>query len=375
MLNKRFLTHGTLGFALAASVFVGCQDFLGEDKGRTAAPSSLSADDVQPAAKEIQIKDSLQETPAKKVDTAAPVDKVSLCKQMSADINAQPQSDKEALNKSIAVFNDHDCGAILDAVRPPTPPIDSALRCKNIEAMLMTMDPASPKPSYYQDILVNECAGTVVTPAAPAPSPNVTTFDTLQACVDLFAKMSTVKDPEYGELKNKSSALNCPDVIVAAGPGVLPPAPPLDAATKCKMIQANFAAGVQDIKYPITQATVDSVCAEALPAKPAVTSPAQPSPPPTSTVLSPEQELCIDLWNQMQTTTKENYMEIKYKYGDMDCDRILGDAKPAPPPFVPPTTEERCRLYRINLTETQPTGDPKYAAYLAEMAIICADYP
>ncbi len=382
MLNKRFFNYGTLGLALATSVFIGCQDFLGEEKGQ-AAPSS-SSDDIQPAAKETQLKDSVAEVPAKTVECAKPVDRVTLCKQLSADVNAQPQSDKEALNKSIAVFNEHDCGAVLDAIRPPSPPIDSALRCKNIETMLVTMDPASPKYPYYQDIVATECAKAVdmpapvktveTTPVQPAPAPTVVTLDTLQTCVDVYTKMQTAGEPQYCEFKNKFSLWKCHDVITAAGPGVLPPTPPLDAATQCKMIQNNFAWGVVDSKHPITQAAVDSVCALVLPAKPAVTEPAQPSSPPASTALSPEQEVCKDMWNEMMSMP-ENYMELKYKYGGMDCDRILGDAKPAPPPFVPPTLEERCRLYRINLTETPPTGDPKYAAHMAEMAITCADYP
>jgi|GEM_PF-4124476 len=102
---------------------------------------------------------------------------------------------------------------------------------------------------------------------------------------------------------------------------------------------------------------------------------AQPAPTSVTGTLSPEQQVCLDLYGELQTTKDPRYGEVKNLYGSMNCDLVLGDNKPAPPPYVPPTLEERCKLYRLNLNETQPVNDAKWQTYLAEMAILCADYP
>jgi hypothetical protein len=119
-------------------------------------------------------------------------------------------------------------------------------------------------------------------------------------------------------------------------------------------------------------ATAPAQSAATEPAKPAEPDPAKPSPAPASTALSPEQQACLDLSNVLQsgTTTNENYSQAKGQYLEKNCSSV-----PAPYPYTPPPIEERCKLYRVQLTETRPVDDGKYQAYLDDMAKQCAAVP
>jgi len=108
---------------------------------------------------------------------------------------------------------------------------------------------------------------------------------------------------------------------------------------------------------------------EAVPPPPAAI---EPAPLPASVALSPEQESCVGLYNELQTAKDPRYGEVKDLYVGQNCDVVLGDKKPSS--YVPLTLEERCKMYRKNLTETQP-DDPKWQAHLDEMAVECAAYP
>lgn len=135
---------------------------------------------------------------------------------------------------------------------------------------------------------------------------------------------------------------------------------------------ASTAATAQD--QPVQAAVATPAPAQIEPVKPAepvVTEPAQPAP--ASASLSPEQEDCVNLFNELQTAKEPRYGEVKNLYGSQNCEVVLGDKKPST--YVPLTTEEKCKMYRYNVIHTPSTGDPKYDAYMAEMAITCAAYP
>ncbi|MEO7426188.1 MAG: hypothetical protein ABI036_13455 [Fibrobacteria bacterium] len=312
MLAKRLFTQGTLGLALAASLFIGCQDFLGEEKGPAATPTS-SSDDILHAAKEVSSQDSVASQTVATVDTAKPAD----------------------------------------------------------------------MPAKATD---------------PAPTTAAAIFDSLQACVDIYTQMQKAGEPLYGELKNKYVGLGCINIIGTAGPDVLPPVPPLDAAIKCKMFQANLASGsYQNAKYPITQATVDSVCAEVTaaqptqPAQPAVTEPAKPAEttkatdmpakvpdpaPTTAAAIFDSVQACVDIYTQMQTSKDPLYGEFKNKYSAMNCNNVIVAAGPGVLPPVPPLdTATKCKMYRSNLATMTGTEEPKYLDYMKSMAVVCAAYP
>lgn len=142
-------------------------------------------------------------------------------------------------------------------------------------------------------------------------------------------------------------------------------------------LSAQATAPQDSAKDMPAQATEPAKPVATEPVKPVVTEPVKPAPAPTATSLTPEQQQCLDLYYVMQAGTKaETYMPAKNQYGMQNCDVVLGDAKPTPPPPTPLTIEQQCKMYRSNLiTHTPPPEDLKYAAYLAEMAIRCAEYP
>jgi hypothetical protein len=142
-------------------------------------------------------------------------------------------------------------------------------------------------------------------------------------------------------------------------------------AITCAATPAAQPAAIEPAKPAVTEPAIPAVTE---PVKP--TEPANPSPAPASTGLTPEQQVCLDLYNGLQTTKDPEYGEYKNKYGSLNCDVVLGDKKPVPPPPVPLTIEEKCKMYRYNVIHSTPTTpDPKYEAYMAEMAITCAAYP
>ena len=100
----------------------------------------------------------------------------------------------------------------------------------------------------------------------------------------------------------------------------------------------------------------------------------KPTPSPASTSLTPLQEECKDLWYRLQSG-KEYYMETKNRYGELDCDRILGDAKPVAPPPAPLDIATRCKMYRANVATMTGMEEPKDLAYMESMAAECAAYP
>jgi hypothetical protein len=129
------------------------------------------------------------------------------------------------------------------------------------------------------------------------------------------------------------------------------------------------------------QAVATPPTATITPAAPAVDTPpkatvppaAQPASPPASTSLTSQQQECLDAYNVMQSG-KGDYSTAKDLYVGKDCDQVLNAVQPDPRPYTPPTTAELCAMYRKNVI-TQPTGDAKYNAYMAQQAILCVDYP
>lgn len=146
--------------------------------------------------------------------------------------------------------------------------------------------------------------------------------------------------------------------------------------------QASLAASPQDSTKDLpAQAVATPPNATIPPAAPVVVTPpepttppaVQPAPPPASTSLTPEQQACLDAYNVMQSGGGD-YSQAKDQYVGKGCDQVLGALKPDPRPYTPPTTAELCGMYRKNVV-TQPTGDAKYNEYMAQQAIMCADYP
>jgi hypothetical protein len=238
MRKKTTLNLGIAAMALSASLFLGCQDFLSEDKSVQSAKTSsetakdmpaIAADTAKPAASE-------PATPAAPVATpSAPAtpDNAAECKE----IYAQMQTAKDPLYGEFKnKFTNLNCD-LSKAAGPYVPP-DSATLCKNLRATLAMLDPNSPKYPMYQQDIATYCTD-ALTPAAPVATPSAPAApDNAAECKEIYAQMQTAKDPLYGELKDKITNLNC-DLSKAAGPYV-PPAPP-DSATVCKNLQASLA--------------------------------------------------------------------------------------------------------------------------------------
>lgn len=284
MRKKPTLARGTLGLALAASLFLGCQDFLGGDNAKPAPAASDG--NLEHAAQAIASQDSSKDSPpaactalpSQAQPVQAAVDgSLEECKYLGSEMQAKGASEPYYMDIKYK-FIAKNCAQVIGDANPtlppppPPPPADSANQCKSIADLLASLDPASTKYAYYKDLFATECAGT----PSPVPAP--------------------------------------------------------------------------------------------------VAEPAKPAPAPASGSLSPGQQVCLDLYNELQTAKDPRYGEVKNQYGILDCEAVLGDKKPVPV-YTPPTLEERCGIYRKNLTETHPAGDPKWEAYLAEMAITCAAYP
>jgi hypothetical protein len=284
MRKKLSLKHGTLGLALAASVFLGCQDFLGGDNGKPAA--APTDDNLEHAAQAVAAQDS--------------------------------------------------------AKNPPAP---------------------TGTPGTAQD--------------TPAPAP---ANGTLEECKYLWSEMQSKSEDVnyYMDVKYKFIGKNCAQVIGDATP-TPPPPPPVDSATQCKNLKGML--DPASPKYASYLAEWSAKCAEAvLPQpvaiEPAATDPepAKPTPPPTSSSLTPEQQVCADLFKELQTAKEPRYGEVKNQYGEQNCDVVLGDKKPFAP-YVPLTLEEKCKMYRINAKEPPRPEDAKWTEYMAAQAIECAAYP
>src|SRR3954470_17314318 len=131
MRNKLFITRGTLGLALAASVFIGCQDFLGGDKGGQAPPSD---DNLQHAAQA----SSQDSTQGFDVQPAAGTPATAQAAPANAPASASPEGgappSQPAASETVKSFT-------------PTPytPLDSSQICamyrKNVVTLPTTGDP------------------------------------------------------------------------------------------------------------------------------------------------------------------------------------------------------------------------------------------
>ncbi len=231
MRKKNTLNLGIAALALSASLFLGCQDLLSEDKSVQSAKTSSETAKDMPAL----VADTAKPAATEPATTPAVQDNAAECKE----IYAQMQTAKEPLYGELKFkFTSLNCDS--KAAGPYVPP-DSATLCKNLKATLAMLDPSSPKYPMYQQEIATYCTD-ANTPAAPvAPSPVATTPaapDNAAECKDIYAQMQTAKEPLYGELKNKFGSLKC-DLSQAAGPYV-PPTPP-DSATVCKNFQTSLA--------------------------------------------------------------------------------------------------------------------------------------
>jgi len=145
MRDKLFITHGTLGLALAASVFIGCQDFLGSGK---AGQATSSDDNLQHAAQAVTSQDSAQDLPP----------------QAAATPGAAVDSPANATGNGSQAGAPSSQPAATETVKSSTPapytPLDSAQICamyrKNVVTLPTTGDP---KYDAYMAQLAIACAG------------------------------------------------------------------------------------------------------------------------------------------------------------------------------------------------------------------------
>jgi hypothetical protein len=183
-------------------------------------------------------------------------------------------------------------------------------------------------------------------------------------------KLSSLTLGTLGLAMAGSIFLGCQDFL---GGDAKPTAAPSDT----KVEQAAQPAGAQNNATDLpAQAVVTPLDTPVQTTPEAVPPPgpaaAEPAALPTSAALSPEQESCVALYNELQTSKDPRYGEVKDQYVGQNCDVVLGDKKPSS--YVPLTLEERCKMYRKNLTETQ-SDDPKWRAYMDGLAVECAAYP
>lgn len=262
MREKLPLTNGIAGLALAASIFLGCQDFLGEDKaGQTAKPP---AEEAQVAAQQASTQDVAQDAPgtaacagvakdlpATGADTTKPAKSEPVpTPAISGDlaecqaIYDQMQTAKEPLygelkNRFSSLNCDHSKFTV--PVVPYVPP-DSATVCKNLRSTLTLIEPGSPKyVSYQQEIAIyctdgNSPAEPIKTASTPEP------YDPVPACKNLYSELLGAKEPAYGELRLKFTNMTCDDIlgvtVPETAPPQQPPPPPPDSATLCNNIRA-----------------------------------------------------------------------------------------------------------------------------------------
>jgi len=168
---KLTLIRGIVGMAMSASVFLGCQDFLSEDKAAQTAKSpteenvlAASSQDDAGAAKDLPATavDTLataiiEPSPAtpEPASTPAATDNLAECK----DIYAQMQTVKDPLYGELKnKFGSLNCDlSKVGALVTPFVPPDSATVCKNLKATLAILDPGSPKYPYYQQDIATYC--------------------------------------------------------------------------------------------------------------------------------------------------------------------------------------------------------------------------
>jgi hypothetical protein len=177
MRNKLFITHGTLSLALAASVFIGCQDFLGGDKGNQ--PAAPSGDNQQHVAQALSPQDSADELPAPAVDTplkttippaapavdtppqatippaaqpASPPEGTALTPQQQECLDAYNvmQSGNGDYSKAKDLYAGKGCNEVLNAVQPnprPYTPLTIEEECKMYRKNVITL-PTTGDPKY-----------------------------------------------------------------------------------------------------------------------------------------------------------------------------------------------------------------------------------
>ena len=134
---KPTLTRGILSLGLSATLFLGCQDFLSEDKAAQAAKTSTETG-IQPAPQ-----------PVPQVSNQGVAMK---CKE----IHEQMQTAKDPLYGELKdKFVSQNCD-VTKTSTPPVPP-DSATICKNYQAALAEMDPSSSKYPLYQEQIAIYC--------------------------------------------------------------------------------------------------------------------------------------------------------------------------------------------------------------------------
>lgn len=262
MKPKFTFTRGIAALALSASLLMGCQDFLSEDKPVQSAQTR--SEEVQVAAQEASVhagspqagassepaKNSAvvaAEPPKPLTAETAPIasvpDNAADCKEIHAQMMTAMQAGQDLLYLELKnKFGSLGCDITQFSVPtvPPVPP-DQATVCKNLQASLAQMDPGSAKYAVYQQDFATNCTD-VKTPASPVATPSTpvppATLDNAGECQDIFNQMQTAKDPLYGELKNKFGSLNC-DHSKIVHP-VVPVVPP-DSATICNNLKSTLA--------------------------------------------------------------------------------------------------------------------------------------
>ncbi|MBW8888011.1 MAG: hypothetical protein JF616_09670 [Fibrobacteres bacterium] len=152
----------------------------------------------------------------------------------------------------------------------------------------------------------------------------------------------------------------------------------LSAQDSAKDLPAQAAAGTPGTAQELPANAPGNTSPEggAPSSQPAATEPEKSAPPPAATALTPEQQACLDAYNVLQSGKGDAYAQAKDMYVGNNCDQVLGAAKPDPrPTYTPPDTAQLCEMYRKNAVTLPTTGDPKYDAYMAQQAIMCAGYP
>jgi len=273
--------RGIAGLALAASLFLGCQDFLGLDKsGQSAGTPAEEAQVAAQGASTLGTSDQGKPDPviADAVPAGdAPAAAAESCKPAASEPAATPAAGNAAECQAIYdqmlaakeplygelknKFGSLNC-ELSKVVAPTVPqvPPDSATVCKNLRSALEHMDPNSTKYASYQQDIKIYCADakSPASPAATSPAPEPTS--PVEACKILVGEMQGAKDPLYGELKDKYVLLNCGEVLVLAGP-VTPPPPPPDSATVCSNLKSALATIPPDSpKYLMYQQEIATHC-------------------------------------------------------------------------------------------------------------------
>ncbi len=294
MREKLPLTNGIAGLVLVASIFLGCQDFLSQDKPeQPAAPSAeidqgtaqgaLTQETSDPEATDQQASAPIASTQAV-VDTEPAKDLPLTAAEPPKPVTSEPTSTPASSGDAA------ECQAIYDQMQsakdplygelknrfgslncdftkivvPTVPfvPPDSATVCKNLRSTLAEIDPGSPKyASYLQEIAIY-CADadSPTAPVSTSPTPGQTSA--AETCKTIFAEMQSAKDPQYGELKNQYGLLNCSDILAAAGTTTTTTPPPQpDLATVCSNLKATLGMLEPDSpKYTFYLSEIETHC-------------------------------------------------------------------------------------------------------------------